>query len=239
MHPLTHYRFLSVSRVFAGAHNDLTKLHFDNFCQAVRDGKYEGVKVPLISRQGVVVEYQNAVYLMCDGGYHKWKCMQGPSSFPESDREVRFNSWVESLRKDVECAFGILKKRFRCVKLPFLWKDMRDCECVFVTCCMLHNMLVDHKMEMFGGWSMDEVAPPNYADPRDDNPITRWRPANDRTDWFQLVDAELAEGVEVEGGYRKWRHRYIDHFYYQWVRKQTVWPGPTEPNSSLRTPLPL
>ena len=81
-------RFLSVSRVFAGSHNDLTKLHYDNFCQSVRDGKYDNIKVSLISPQGVVVEYQNAVYLLCDGGYHKWRCMQGPSSFPESDEEV-------------------------------------------------------------------------------------------------------------------------------------------------------
>ena len=54
--------------------------------------------------------------------------MQAPTGFPTSDAECRFSMWVESLRKDVECSFGILKKRFRCVKLPFMWKDMRDCE---------------------------------------------------------------------------------------------------------------
>jgi hypothetical protein len=33
-------------------------------------------------------------------------------------REKRFSEWIESVRKDVECAFGILKLRFRYLKNP-------------------------------------------------------------------------------------------------------------------------
>ena len=64
-------RFLSVSQVFAGSHNDLTKIHYDTFCQQVRKGKYKDVKVKLVSDTGAVIEYLDACYLICDGGYHK------------------------------------------------------------------------------------------------------------------------------------------------------------------------
>ena len=147
--------------------------------------------------------------------------------------------WVESLRKDVECAFGILKKRFRCIKLPFQWKDMRDCEHVFVTCCMLHNMLLDNRMRLHGGWSLDDVPPPYYRDPNDANPRTNLHRATDATNFFELVRVFGADNeVEVSGGYHEWRRRYIDHYYHTWVHKKTKWSGPIEPNCSMFTPLP-
>ena len=103
---------------------------------------------------------------------------------------------------------------------------------------MLHNMLLDNKMEMSGGWSTDEVTPPIYADPNDSHPRTRWHRATDRTNWFELVDPVMQATAVVEEGYSKWRQRYVDHFYHKWSNESLKWPGPTEPNSSLRTPLP-
>jgi hypothetical protein len=50
---------------------------------------------------------------------------------------------LESIRKDVECTFGILKKRWRILDYGLQYYDMKFCEMVFTVCCALHNMLLD------------------------------------------------------------------------------------------------
>ena len=54
-----------------------------------------------------------------------------------------FSSNLESVRKDVECTFGILKKRWRILNYGLHYRDIKKCEKIFVTCCCLHNFLVD------------------------------------------------------------------------------------------------
>ncbi len=67
---------------------------------------------------------------------------------------------IESVCKDVECTFGILKGSFRILKIPslFSWEDMVNN--VFITCCMLHNMILiqDNAMcdwEINASWAME------------------------------------------------------------------------------------
>ena len=47
------------------------------------------------------------------------------------------------MRKDVECVFGILKKRFRILRLPFLYGDPNKIVNVFRACCIMHNWLLE------------------------------------------------------------------------------------------------
>ena len=48
---------------------------------------------------------------------------------------------MTDIRKDIECVFGILKKRFRILRLPFeISKE--DTGVHFRVCCVLHNMLL-------------------------------------------------------------------------------------------------
>jgi hypothetical protein len=51
---------------------------------------------------------------------------------------------IASARKDVECTFGIMKARFRILKVAILNAELSDVRNIFMTCCILHNMLVDH-----------------------------------------------------------------------------------------------
>ena len=48
-----------------------------------------------------------------------------------------------SLRKDVECTFGIMKKCFNMLKFGFRQHSAKVCADIFVACCVLHNMLLD------------------------------------------------------------------------------------------------
>lgn len=232
-------RFLSVSQVFAGGHNDLTKIHYDTFCQQVRKGMYKSIKVLLFTEDGTLIEHEDALYLICDGGYHKWKCMQPPTNFPKDTQEARYSAWVAKLRKDVECSFGILKKRFRCLKLPLFFKDIKDIEYVFVTCCILHNLLLDHRFRETGGWDGDERPAPVFR-----NPLTqRAMVATDATDYFALTtefgdEGEDGDWREELSSYWEWRDRYVAHYNHELYHSRITWPGPVEGNSSMSTTLP-
>jgi hypothetical protein len=57
--------------------------------------------------------------------------------------EVFWSKHLESIRKDVECAFGILKGRFRCLKLGLLFHNQDDINYLFKTCISLHNMILE------------------------------------------------------------------------------------------------
>ena len=47
------------------------------------------------------------------------------------------------MRKDVECAFGIMKGRWRCLKYGIRLHGIVNCDKVWMTCCALHNMLLE------------------------------------------------------------------------------------------------
>ncbi len=46
----------------------------------------------------------------------------------------------ESARKAVERVFGMLKKRFRFLKLPIITKSITDIDNMIRSCFILHNM---------------------------------------------------------------------------------------------------
>ena len=57
--------------------------------------------------------------------------------------EEYFSTHLEGVRKDVECTFGILKKRWRILNNGFFHRDMVICEKIFITCCWLNNFMLD------------------------------------------------------------------------------------------------
>ena len=58
---------------------------------------------------------------------------------------------LESVRKDVECTFSILKKHWRVLNNGILFRDIDVCDKVFMTYCCLHNFLLN-LMEMHNIW---------------------------------------------------------------------------------------
>ena len=61
---------------------------------------------------------------------------------------------VESTRKDIECAFGILKKRFLILKNPIRQQIKHNIERMFLTCSVLHNMTMEE--EGLHDWMIDD-----------------------------------------------------------------------------------
>ena len=51
---------------------------------------------------------------------------------------------MESVRKDVQCILGIMKKRFIFLKNPIRLHNPWQIDRIVVTCALLHNLLLDH-----------------------------------------------------------------------------------------------
>ena len=124
-----------------GTRNDKTIVRFDGMVQAIHQGGiYDDMTFELYQCDGTIVE-QTGYYLICDGGYHQWRCLQCGFSQPLGESDSNYSSHIGSVRKDVECCFGILKIRFRILRSPIIFKYKVQIDNVFKACCILHNML--------------------------------------------------------------------------------------------------
>jgi len=56
---------------------------------------------------------------------------------------LKFSKHVESIRKDIECTFGILKQHFHILKHWSQQKFQANIDNIFVACCILHNLILE------------------------------------------------------------------------------------------------
>ena len=136
-------RVLSCTQAAVGTISDKTVVKFDTFVSAIRAGKYRHVEFELFDRDGRPHKHRGLV-LLTDGGYHMWVELQ--TAFGPSSCKVR-RAWtakVNSLRKDVECTFGIMKKRFRILKVPCELPEQADITALMRAACVLHNLVLKH-----------------------------------------------------------------------------------------------
>ena len=61
--------------------------------------------------------------------------------------EKSFKKWQEAMRKIIERAFGVLQIKFACLKQPCRKHSIDDAEEMMLTCMLLHNMMVEHRIE--------------------------------------------------------------------------------------------
>ena len=57
--------------------------------------------------------------------------------------EDYFSTNFESMHKDIECVFGILKVRWTILDKGFKYRDIVSCRKIFVAYCVVHNMMLD------------------------------------------------------------------------------------------------
>ncbi|KAL9182591.1 hypothetical protein ACHAXT_013243 [Thalassiosira profunda] len=121
---------MGVSSVQFGTRNDKHIVRLDETVDKICNGWYNTVEWEYYDVQGRV-HTDVGVYLICDGGASRSRSTKG-----------HFSSHLESIRKDVECVFGILKKRWKILEYGIRFRDIEVVEKVFVVCCMLHNMML-------------------------------------------------------------------------------------------------
>lgn len=95
-------------------------------------------------------------WMLVDNGYLKWPSNIPPFKDPVYVWEYKWSEIAETLRKDVECTFGIMKGRFRQLKTGTRLHGHIATDKIWLTCCALHNMLLevdglDEEMEYWEG----------------------------------------------------------------------------------------
>ena len=135
-------QILGVSSAHFGTRNNKQIVRTDDTINLVRTGWYSEVKFNLFDKNGQVTE-DTGVYFICDGGYLRWPELICPYKHePVGSMKGYFSSKIESVRKDVECVFGILKKRWQILDFGIRYKQMKKIEKVFTICCVLHNNML-------------------------------------------------------------------------------------------------
>ena len=104
-----------------------------------------------------MIVYKGA-WMMCDNGYLHWPTLIPPSKDWRHIRETRFSQWLESMRKDVECTFGIMKGRFRILKAGVRVHGVEAVDRIWRTCCSLHNFLLE-KDGLDDAWQEGALSP--------------------------------------------------------------------------------
>lgn len=242
-----HNRWIiHVTNGHPGARNDKTIVKTDEFVQALKCGDVLGdVKFVLYRLDGTEYELEGA-YLITDNGYHKIRIMQCPIKGASTMEENLWSMRLESIRKDVECCFGVLKGRFRILWSKVLFQKQEHVDNVFHACCILHNMCLvdsglDTRMEDDANWNMRELDDDSDLRAGVESIRLRKRLTLHQVAHLQnqcdinLVDNGLRPfreldvcdddtPVEVTEGYFVLRRQLIDHFTYckkknllQWI----------------------
>ena len=117
-------------------------MRIDNNVTAIRRGWYNEVEWEYKDIHGRT-QRAKGVYLICDGGYLRWPTLICPINGASLGTvEGYFSENLESVRKDVECVFGILKKRWKILEFGIRFRSIAVVEKVFTVCSMLHNMML-------------------------------------------------------------------------------------------------
>ena len=193
---------------------------------------------------------EKGLCLICDGDYHKWRCLQCQLKHALDHDEMNWSGHLESVRKDVECTFGSLKRRFLILKHALQLHSLLDTDATMFTCCVIHNMLLE--IDGFTTkWDTEDFL-------RDDNDIheneylaTKQKHNANATRLYlskhkKRVEESLlrqaagdftrvghtendvslrteVESIETETSYQILQSRLITHFKYQYADGKVQW----------------
>lgn len=114
---------------------------------------YKEVEFTVLDDYGQPTTIRGA-YLITDGGYEPLSIFVNPNVGRSDRGSIVWSEFLEAIRKDVECTFGILKNRFhilRGIKFP----EQEIVDAAFVSCCILHNMLLEIDGYDISAWELD------------------------------------------------------------------------------------
>jgi len=140
-------RILSTTQGYPARWNDKTLVLFDDFVRGIYEGDLmQDVTFKLLQKDqnGNIIEVTyRGPWLITDNGYLSWSTTIPPFKVSADRKEIRWSEWLESLRKDVECTFGILKGRWRILKTGVRLHGVEAADKIWKTCCAFHNMLLE------------------------------------------------------------------------------------------------
>ena len=100
------------------------------------------------------------MYFLVDGIYPEWAIFVDTFSNKDDPKRGKFAARQERVRKDIECAFGVLVSRFHILDWP-IWKNwyLDDIKDLLDCCIILHNMIVEARNGKLSEEEAREAAP--------------------------------------------------------------------------------
>jgi hypothetical protein len=242
-------RILYLTDVYDGRENDKTITLDDPWCYGImHNGTFDNIEYKMYDKEGVLRKYYGA-YFIVDGGYHKMPCFIDPMHDATEHLDTHWSEFLESVRKDVECTFGILKSRFRYLRNGLDCTTREKANNIIKTCAILHNMLLTYDgLDEFTwqkntNWDKED---PNMSD--DD--LYYHQPSamnvDNLTNQVRSHHAPLVVDTTPMG--RRWkgnrrseyeplRKALVMHLYYQWMYGQLDWPMRFSPRAKKLHPM--
>ncbi|XP_062155181.1 uncharacterized protein LOC133863235 [Alnus glutinosa] len=128
-----------------GSHNDINVLEHSSLFNELAGGRAPSVNYSINGN-----DYTMGYYL-ADGIYPSWSKFVKTIHAPQGNKRKHFAKNQESVRKDVERAFGVLQARFAIVRGPARSFDHEMLKNIMMACIILHNMIVEDERHLYLG----------------------------------------------------------------------------------------
>jgi hypothetical protein len=90
----------------------------------------------------------NLGYFLADGIYPEWLVFVKSIRLPITENDKLYAQEQEGARKDIERAFGVLRRRWSVLKQPARLHDRAVLRDVVLACIILHNMIVEDEKDL-------------------------------------------------------------------------------------------
>lgn len=128
----------------ASSLNDINVLDKSSIIGAMLSGELDLTMNPYTLNNGDVYDH---AYFLADGIYPEWAIFVKTYSESTQPKQRYFAKKQEEVRKDIECAFGILVQQFQVLQRPLRNWFLDDLTNVVYCCVLMHNMITD---ELYG-----------------------------------------------------------------------------------------
>jgi hypothetical protein len=239
-------RIHSCTQAFWGATPDTVIVNDDAYVQSIRDGHFADVPYSLYDEDGNFTTFRGG-WLIADNGYCDTWAFQKPLKANYSSDTMYWSEFMESVRKDVERTFGILKKRFAFLKIRNQYHDGMLIQEAMHSCCALHNMLLTFD-ESYNNVNWDVI---DRAGEGDEEAIERERTGDIYEEVHEEIEiSQPGSGLGIvpptrgaaEIRYVSRHHQIllkalIAHFKFSFERDSVVWSSGFSVSQRLNFPM--
>ena len=218
---------------FWGSVGDKSIIRFDGTMTEIRRGKYADIEYEIYSGVGDEKIVLHDVHTINDNGYHYWRYMMEPSKYSSTDDEAAWSELLESLRKDIERLFGILKQMFAIIKYGSRLTEKVEVDNVFLACLAIYQQK-KNLFQVFGRpWDLvyADMTEAAVDDEGAQHPINRMR--MEATAFGVGLPAGMAVAhqneddvaADREMGHDQRKQALITHFKVMKSKREIVWPS--------------
>ncbi|XP_071687261.1 uncharacterized protein [Rutidosis leptorrhynchoides] len=133
----------------AGSNNDINVLNESDLFEDLLDGRALEVRYTINGHK-----FTKGYYLV-DDIYPKWATLVKSFKCSIEPKNLKFKSFQEAARKDVERAFGVLQGRWAILKYPTRPFSINKIRRIMYTCVILHNMITEDNVRNICGLEED------------------------------------------------------------------------------------